>query len=607
MIKSVKSLLFERVSTKLIAMVLLLLIMCATFISTSYFGSAVSIISNNVRVSTQLGVQQTADYLSLILTVGTDMGQQILRNSRLQDAVEREQHGNLTVDEQFDILNTVRQTLNTTIYTSSFVRNIYILKEKGDSWGSGLFNTSKVKRYTLSSHQWYSDVVDQRTNELWLPLNYDPFSGGGENTDLVLTLVDAFPNLKTRDMQGVILVNLDGKLILDAIQRIKLGKTGIFFVVNPEGTVMIHPDPGAWGKPIADERLRKKVQAQAEDEQEFEMLFGGKNHYLISRKMSNGWMLVGQVPVAEITGDIQSLQQKITLYTVLFLAFALVIGFLFSNRITRPIKELTIQMKEIEKSNFHVRSIIRSRDELGRLSLSFNQMADKIEYLIREVDEAGAKKREAEIRALRHQINPHFLYNTLSTIRWMIKLRNHEGAYKGIASLVELMEASMGKKGMFSTLRQELDLIQKYMIIQRYRYGPILHLRIEADESLLGIQIPRMLLQPIVENAIFHGIAPKTDGGTIILKLDYIQQSSTLKIAIEDDGVGISEDRIGSLLQSRDHSKSGMFGIGLRHVHETLQLYYGRGSGVSIESEPGKGTTIRLNLVWKEEVVAYDL
>lgn len=143
------------------------------------------------------------------------MVQQIIRNPQLQEAVDREQQGKLTVEEKFSVVGAIGQTLNNTIYTSSFVRGIYILKEKGDSWGSGLFNASKVKRYTLSAHEWYSDVVGDKKNELWLPLNYDPFSGGGEDTDLVLTLVDAFRNLSTRQTQGVILVNLDGKLIIE--------------------------------------------------------------------------------------------------------------------------------------------------------------------------------------------------------------------------------------------------------------------------------------------------------------------------------------------------------------------------------------------------------
>ncbi|HEX7056825.1 MAG TPA: sensor histidine kinase [Bacilli bacterium] len=599
MIKWLKELLFERVSTKLIAMVLLLIFLSATFISTMYFGSSVSIIGNHVRVSAKQGAKQTADYLSLMLTVGTDMGQQIFRNSRLQEALYEEQQGHLTVDQTFEMKDSIGQTLNNTIYASSFIRSIYILKEKGKSWGSGLFNPSKVKRYTLSSHSWYSDVVSNHANELWLPLNYDPFSGGGDNTELVLSLVDAFRDLRTKKTEGVIVINLDGQLILDAVQRFKLGETGKWFVVNGDGVIMIDPDPAKWGTRLQEAALASYILPQKEEELEFQTKLKGEEVYVVSVKMGNGWKLVGQVPVREIIGDIQSLQRKITRYTILFLLVALLVGLLFSMRITRPLKELTRQMREIEKNNFKARFRVRSRDEIGRLGLRFNQMAAQIEALIREVDEAGARKREAEIRALRHQINPHFLYNTLSTIRWMIKLGNQDGAYKGIAALVELMEASMGKDGIFSTVRQELALLEKYMAIQQFRYGSGLQLEIEKDDRLLDFPIPRMLLQPLVENAIFHGLAPRNEGGTIRIRIGRTERPSAVVLSVSDDGVGMDPAQSASLLSADADSKAGMFGIGLKHVHETLQLYYGPGSGVQIESEPGRGTTVSLTLVLK--------
>ncbi|MFC5469536.1 sensor histidine kinase [Cohnella suwonensis] len=604
MIKWLKRLLFEKVSTKLTSMVILLIFLSATFISTTYYGSTVSIIGDQVRASTKQGAKQTADYLSLMLTIGTDMGQQIFRNSRLQDALNRERQGNLSVDDKFEIKDSIGQTLNNTIYSSSFVRSIYILREDGESWGSGLFNASKVKRYTLSSHEWYSRVVSDQVNETWLPLGYDPFSGGGDNTEIVLTLVDAFRNLKTKATEGVILVNLDGQLLLDAAQRIKLGRTGRWSVVDRTGQVLIDSDPNQWGQPLREASVAQTINAQNEDELEFQSYQDGEEHYVVSVRMANGWKLVGQVPVKEIIGDIESLQSKITRYTALFLLVALLVGLLFSTRITRPLKELTRQMEAIENNNFKARSRIRSRDEIGKLSLRFNQMAGQIETLIQEVDEAGARKREAEIRALRHQINPHFLYNTLSTVRWMIKLGSADGAYKGIAALVELMESSMGREGVFTTIRRELEMLDKYMVIQQFRYGSELKLDIEADETLLDFEIPRMLLQPIVENAIFHGLALKNERGTVSLtvgKLAHIRPAAVF-ITVSDDGVGMEPARLKSLLrEGGESSKSGMFGIGLKHVHDTLQLYYGPGSGVYIRSEPGSGTIVELTLVPRGE------
>jgi len=205
------------------------------------------------------------------------------------------------------------------------------------------------------------------------------------------------------------------------------------------------------------------------------------------------------------------------------------------------------------------------------------------------------------MRALRHQINPHFLYNTLTSIRWMIKFGSKDGAYDGISSLVRLMEASMEKKGVFCTIRDELDLLDKYMLIQRFRYGDGIRLAVDCPEELLDIEIPRMLLQPIVENAIFHGLAPKKDGGTVSVMVELTNDAAEsperkLIVRVEDDGLGIPEAKIAGLLKRSREPRSGAFGIGLNHVHETIQLYYGERCGVFIESEPGAGTRIRLEL-----------
>ncbi|CAI6042660.1 cache domain-containing sensor histidine kinase [Cohnella sp. JJ-181] len=603
MIKWLRGLLFERVSTKLVAMVLSLILLSATLISTMYYGSSVSIIGNHVRASTKQGAQQTADYLSLMLTVGTDMGQQIFRNNRLQEALNREKEGSLSVDDRFEIKDSIGQTLNNTIYSSSFVRGIYILRENGESWGSGMFNPSKVKRYTLSGHDWYSTAVGGTANEFWLPLGYDPFSGGGDDTDLVLTLVDAFRDLKTKEIAGVILVNLDGQLLQDAAQRIQLGKTGAWRVVDADGRVMIGPEAAEWGRLLADGALARTIAAQRDEALEYQAKVGGESFYVVSVPMANGWKLVGQVPVREIVGDIVSLQRKITMYTALFLLLALLVGLLFSMRITRPLQELTRQMKSLEASNFKARSRIASRDEIGRLSLRFNQMAQQIESLIAEVDEAGAKKREAEIRALRHQINPHFLYNTLSSIRWMIKLGNGEGAYAGIAALVELMESSMGKSSVFTTIGEELALLRKYMVIQRLRYGEGIALEVDADEEALDFRIPRLLLQPIVENAIFHGLAPRDGRGTVRLTVRRRDLPPSVAIAIADDGAGMPAELLESLPRAdRDPGRPGMLGIGLQHVRETIGLYYGGISGLSIRSEAGRGTVVELILAPREEM-----
>lgn len=600
--KLFRRLFLRHLSTKLIMTILLLLVFSISLTSSFYYRASSDVIAKNVRASTKQSAKQSADYLSLILTVGSDVGQQIFRDARIQEVIREERAGNLSIERKYNMHETVNEIINNVMYTSSFVRSIYLLKEEGSSWGSGPLNFSKVKRYTLREHQWYLDVVNNKTDDLWQPLHDDPFRGGGENSELVMSLVKPFRDLETGETLGVIMTNLNGSLILEAIQRIQLGKTGRFFVINQEGIVMVAADPQMRSQSIVDTPLGRRVMSdRASDLSEFELELDGTATYVVTRKLQNNWTIIGTVPVHEIIGDIQQIQSKIWLYAVFFLLIASLIGLLFSNRITSPLKNLMRQMSLIEKSNFKARTQVKSVDEIGQLSHRFNKMVGQIETLIEEVHAEQSKKKEAEIRALRYQINPHFLYNTLSSIRWMVKLGKNEEAYEGIASLVKLMEASMGKKGVFTPIKDELALLQTYMTIQRFRYGSSIALHIDCEKNLLEVPIPRMLLQPIVENAVFHGIAPKESDGEVRIQIRRLDEEThgVIEITIEDDGLGMKQDQLDRLLEFSPEPKSGMFGIGLNHVNEMIQLYYGAHSGIRITSAPGVGTKVCLRLADK--------
>jgi two-component system sensor histidine kinase YesM len=595
----------RHLSTKLILTILLLLVLSISLISSLYYRSSSVIMSDHVRASTKQSVKQSADYLSIILTVGSDMAQQIFRDSGLQDVIAAEARGPVSVDLKFDHKEKVNNLLNNLIETSSFVQSVYLLKEQGSSWGSGLFNMSKVTRYTLSEQEWYTDIVNNRRDELWQPLHYDPFSGGGENTELVLSFIKPLRYLATGKAIGSIVVNLDGNLILQAIERIRLGETGRFFIVDQHGTVMIGSDQQEWGRSIVPNKFAEDVIAVSSEGDEFEMDKDGVPTYVVAKKMDNGWTVIGSVPVKEVIGDIQRLQEKIWLYAILFMVGASVTGFLFSRKITSPLKRLMKHMSELEKGNFAALSEVGSQDEIGQLSRRFNQMVRQIKMLIEQVNEVETKKRAAEIRAMRHQINPHFLYNTLASIRWMVKFNRNDSAYEGISALVRLMESSMGKKGVFCTISDELELLEKFMHIQQYRYGDNILLTIDCDPALIEYKIPRMLLQPLVENAIFHGLAPKEEGGLIEVRIRRRIEGAIelLIITVRDNGLGIPAGKIEDLFKgSTAASKSGMFGIGLHHVRETIEIYYGLTSGMTIESEEGRGTCVRLELMMKAGV-----
>jgi two-component system sensor histidine kinase YesM len=233
------------------------------------------------------------------------------------------------------------------------------------------------------------------------------------------------------------------------------------------------------------------------------------------------------------------------------------------------------------------------------LSRQFNRMTSRIDALMQQVREEQDSKQEAQLRAVMHRINPHFLFNTLNTLRWLVKFGEHEKAFQGLSALSLMLEFNMAKAGPLTTINEELDVIRQYLIILQLRYNLTFQLHVELAESAGPFPIPRMLIQPIVENAIFHGIVPKgTDGDVHITVVDLPEQ---VRIEVSDNGVGMSAAQLARLQQLEQAAMEQQIGIGLKHVYESVRLYFAPGSGVRVESRKGEGTAITLILIKKEQ------
>jgi two-component system, sensor histidine kinase YesM len=222
-------------------------------------------------------------------------------------------------------------------------------------------------------------------------------------------------------------------------------------------------------------------------------------------------------------------------------------------------------------------------------------MIDRIEELMASVKDERSKKQQAELRAIKNRINPHFLFNTLSTIKWLIQFKQNEKANEAISALTRLLEANMGKKGNFITVKEELDILEKYLVILKIRYDREFKMDIDIAETLLDFRIPRMLLQPIVENAIFHGIVPTDKAGLIQLKAEE-EEKGAIKFTITDNGNGFDPSKLKQVKDMETSIQNGFIGIGLSHVYESIKLYYSPKSTMIVESQKGTGTQITLLL-----------
>ncbi|WP_313999521.1 sensor histidine kinase [uncultured Paenibacillus sp.] len=582
----------NRFASKMILAFALIILIPTTLSGFAFYLESSSLVKKNVRASTVQLTRQTADALSSMFNAGSDASDLIYGDLQVQRAAMN--YSTSPLGAQMQMNQSMNTLLNNMVYSSSFVRVVYVVKENGTGWGSGTFSPQKLKRTELSRLDWVAESRSKDGALVWQPLHKDPFSGAGDNTDLVLPISRTLKDFRTLRQIGLLVVNLDGKAIINTINRVKLGETGSYTVVNPDGIVMIDADLSRIGKPIGNPQLFELVVNN--DQVEFEYTARDVPYYGVKQLLNNGWMLVGTVPTSEITGALDTLHRRILLTSAGFALLAVLVGLLIAKKVTNPIRQLTLGMKRVQQGDLKVRTEVKSTDEIGLMSKHFNKMLDEIEQLMIRVEEEQRQKTTAEIRAVTYRIHPHFLYNTLSTLRWLIRSGDNERADQGLAALIRLLQANMGKNGPLIALEEELDIIRKYIVILEMRYEQSYELSIAMDPGAGKVKVPRMLLQPLVENAVFHGFVPLNRGGKISIGIRLEQDE--LRILLEDNGAGMSEEQLGKLTSNSDFSEAG---IGLKHVYDSLRLYCGQGPGIAINSEPGRGTRMLITVRLRKE------
>ncbi|MCM1175314.1 MAG: sensor histidine kinase [Blautia sp.] len=318
---------------------------------------------------------------------------------------------------------------------------------------------------------------------------------------------------------------------------------------------------------------------------------------------TKGWYIAECVDESQLTKQVFNILFSIVLITI---AAASCIGIFLSCFLSRtvnvPVKQLQARIRRIENGDFSRDLSTEWPHELGDIGKTINDLSENVLLLMDQRIKDERQKREYEYKMLQSQINPHFLYNTLNSIKWMATIQNSPGIAEMTTSLSRLLkDISKGATNLVS-IRHELELLNDYFIIQQYRYGGTITLTFDVEnDALLSCQILKFTLQPIVENAIFHGIEPKGMAGSIVIHL-YQDDAGDIHIDVTDDGVGMEPELAGRLLHMEAPASSSFFKeIGVSNVHKRLQYEFGAQYGLSIHSEVGKFTTISILLPFREE------
>ena len=392
--------------------------------------------------------------------------------------------------------------------------------------------------------------------------------------------------------QALLLINLNYRYFEEIFSNVNLGNGGYVYLTNDRGDIIWHPKQNE----IYSGRFNEdnKYAATLKDGITVENL-SGKNLTLNIRTIGyTGWKLVGVTPSAALGIDGIKFRFFVLFVADLFLFLLAMINAFISDKISNPIKSLDGSVREIESGNLDVEIVPSGSYEVEHLGKSIKNMLGRIKVLMSDLVAEHNAKRKSEFDTLQSQINPHFLYNTLDIIVWMIENENSDKAVNIVTALAKFFRISLSKGKNIITVKDEVEHVRNYLMIQNMRFKNRFEYSIDVDEKVLSYSSLKLMLQPLVENAIYHGMEFMDGDGEIDVKV--FKEDDSLYFTITDNGLGMSEDMVETLLSKDFVSSKKGSGIGVKNVNERIKLYFGSEYGLKVESEPDEGTKITIHL-----------
>ncbi len=578
---------FRSIRTSMIfAFAGLIIFALMTYLVVSLQYTEETVLENSTEYTSQL-IGQVNNDIDSYINYMENISSIVANNSDVRTYLFSE---DLTEKEEKEIRERIRAIFKTVTDTREDIRNIAILPNRkealiNDGWDE-LNPFIEVEELF-----WYQNAM--KTSQGALSSSYVQNAIQG-SYDWVVTLSRRIVSGMHPDVYGVFFVDLNYSAISDLCEKISLGNKGYIYILDEQGGIVYHPQ-----QQLIYSGMKQELIGEIMETKEDSFRTEDGRLYTISRSRETGWIVVGVSYVSELMSGSDEARGIYLVVAMLLFAVALVLAYLLSNEITKPIKALEKSMEEVKKGNFdHAVLEVKEENEIGRLSQNFNRMTNEIQNLMEQSAREQRTKRKYELKALQAQINPHFLYNTLDSIIWMAEWGKNQEVVKMTSSLARLLRRSISNEQEVVTVAEEVEYTEAYLTIQKMRYKDKLEYEICVEPEIHQEEIVKLILQPLVENAIYHGIKYKEGKGMI--RILGFKEGDCMILRVEDDGKGMDAETLAHIFEkhARDTKSNG---VGLKNVNERIQLYYGAEYGLTYESELGKGTKATIVLPVREE------
>lgn len=487
----------------------------------------------------------------------------------------------------------IEELMQNTIKINSKIKDIIIINDKGFAYD--YTGNSIQQDYNFYKQTWYPKDLNLYFKASFIGLHpQDYYLNPTEENDEVVSAVIPIMDFMTpgKKLYGSVIYNLKVNDIQELTKETRLEKTGFFLIMDSNNNIIYKPHDNGLLENQTDE-LMKQIKGESGNF----IYSNGKSNFLAVFKTSKvtNWKIVASIPTNEIQEHINNIRTVTLVLALLCILSVIIAAIIITGRITRPIIRLMNGMERIEQGNFNEKLYDRSTEEIEALSSRMDLMINRINALNRDIYSYQVKSRDAAIKALQAQINPHFLYNTLQAIKAMAVNGKGLEISKMATLLGNLFRYAVYNSEELVSIKEEVNHVREYMELQSLRYPDKFDFRIECDDDILQYKTLKLILQPIVENSIMHGLNENPKG---IIQIEIDKSDTQVRFQISDNGVGINDEEIIKITEyiNNPEQKDDSHSIGLKNVHERIQLKYGKPYGIQISSQENLGTCVKVSI-----------
>ena len=565
------------------------------FTITSLVAVLLIVISIYSRLSSQLYDTVKQENVNLVNRVDSSMEVYLRNIMKLSDTIYYGIVKNANLSE-----DSIGEKL-TLLYNNNKeqVSNIALISKEGEPI-SVVPAARFRKNFKAEDEEWFVNALNKTENiHFTLPHVQKMFEKGDNGYNWVISMSRAVEiTVGGSTEQAVLLIEMAYQGLEEVLDEVTLGNGGYIYLMDSNGDIIWHPK----FELIASGRVKENnLVAAGYDDGSREEVFNDTRQTVVTKTVGyTGWKLVGVIKGTGISLNMLKTRLFIVFVILLIIFIVILINSYISFRVTNPIRELEKSVKALEEGNLDADIYMGGSYEVQHLGKSVQDMKFRIKGLMQDIVSEHEEKRKSEFDSLQAQINPHFLYNTLDIIVWQIENEKQSEAVHTVTALARFFRLSLGKGKNIVTVRDEIDHVKNYLMIQHMRFKNKFDYEFDIAEDVLELPSLKLMLQPLVENAIYHGMEFMDGDGLIMVKA--WREENELYLSVADNGLGMTEDKVEMILTGKSSSGNGRgSGIGVKNVNERIKLYFGEAYGITIDSEPDEGTTVIIHLPAKDE------